>query len=183
LLNDEFSMTQDELDAFLGACPKYCALATVRRDGSPLVIPVGYLYEQRLMYFTFAPERSAVKRIRHEPRICITVFNDRYPVQFAVIVGTAEEVEDPRLALSRRKFRWMMQLAPDSLDLEEFERNYFLPGSVVFRIRVTLKNVSSSDGTKMKHPETEGALLVEERRRYLGQNRLTVDVAARDSTR
>jgi hypothetical protein len=84
-----YSMTQAELDDFLGGRPRYCAFASLRKDGSPFVIPVGYLYEDGFLYVTFAPDRAAVRRIRRDPRVSVTVFNDRYPVQFVVIAGVA----------------------------------------------------------------------------------------------
>jgi hypothetical protein len=150
-------MTPEELDTFLGSEPRYCAFASVRRDGSPLVIPVGYLYEDRAMNLTFRPDADAVKRVRRDPRVSITVFNDCFPVSYVVIVAHAEVLEDPGLDFSLRKHRWIMQLAEDWLDQDAFERQHFEPGRVVVRVPVALENVSSNDLGKLPLPVAPGA--------------------------
>jgi PPOX class probable F420-dependent enzyme len=151
------AMTQEELDRFLGAQPRYCAFATLRRDGSPFVIPVGYLYEGGAMNLTFRPDAAAVQRVRRDPRVSVTVFNDHFPVTFVIIAGLAEIRDDPELALSVRKHRWIMQLAEDWLDQETFERQHFEPGRVVIRVPVSLGNVSSMDMAKAPLPVAAGA--------------------------
>jgi PPOX class probable F420-dependent enzyme len=150
-------MTREELEEFLGAEPRYCAFASLRRDGSPFVIPVGYLYENGAIHLTFAPNAAAVHRVRRDPRVSVTVFNDHFPVRYAVIVGTGEVVEDPGLEFSLRKHRWIMQLAEDWLDQDAFERDHFEPGRVVIRVSVEPANVASNDLTKLELPVAPGA--------------------------
>jgi PPOX class probable F420-dependent enzyme len=152
------AMTEEELEHFLGDAPRYCAFASARRDGSPFVIPVGYLYEDGAINLTFRPDAAAVSRVRRDPRVSVTVFNDHFPVRFVVVAGTAEIVEDPTLEFSIRKHRWIMQLAEDWLDQDEFERKHFEPGRVIVRIPVTADNVATGDLSKIPLPVAPGAV-------------------------
>jgi hypothetical protein len=59
-------MTTDELDEFLRGnppAPNYVAVATVRKDGFPFVVPVGYLDEDGCIYRRgrlYLPQRENV---------------------------------------------------------------------------------------------------------------------------
>ena len=150
-------MTAEEIDSYLGRQPRSCAFASLRNDGSPIVTPLGYLYEGGYIHVSFAPGSNQVKRLRRDPRVSITVSNDHFPVQYVIIVGTAEEVPDPDLELALRKHRWIMQLAEDWLDQDEFERSHFAAGRVVFRVAVTADNVAASDLRKATLPVLAGA--------------------------
>jgi hypothetical protein len=96
------SMTQAELDVFLAGTPPkpcYATVSSLRRDGSPIGVPLGYLYEDGWIYLSMNPETSGTKRILRDPRVCVSVYNDHYPVKFAIITGTAEVYDDPGLQL------------------------------------------------------------------------------------
>jgi nitroimidazol reductase NimA-like FMN-containing flavoprotein (pyridoxamine 5'-phosphate oxidase superfamily) len=129
----------------------------LRSDGSPFVIPVGFLYEDGAIHLTFRPDHAAVRRVRRDARVSVTVFNDRFPVRFAVIAGEAEILEDPGLEFSVRKHRWIMQLAEEWLDQEQYEHTHFEPGRLVIRIPVTPGNVATSDLAKIPLPIVAGA--------------------------
>lgn len=153
----ESQMTLEEIDRFIGAEPRYCAFASVRKSGAPIVTPLGYLYEDGYIYVSFAPASNQVKRLRRESRVSISIFNDHFPVQYVIIDGIAEEVADPDLVLALRKHRWIMQLAEDWLDQDEFERSHFAAGRVVFRVAVTPDNIAASDLRKQSLPVRAGA--------------------------
>jgi hypothetical protein len=121
------------------------------------VIPVGFLYEGGAVNLTFRPDHAAISRVRRDPRVSVTVFNDHFPVKFVVITGMAEVREDPGLEFSVRKHRWIMQLAEDWLDQDEYERHHFEPGRVVVRIPVAPGNVAASDLSKVGLPVAAGA--------------------------
>jgi len=151
------AMTQEELDAFLvGSPPKpcYATVASVRRDGSPMAVPLGYLYEDGWIYFSMNPETAGTKRIRRDPRVCVTVYNDHYPVKFAVITGEAEEYDDPGRELEKRKFMGNMAHVAGEMDLEEYFALHEQGGRVVFRVRVVAEDVASMDAEKAREPET-----------------------------
>jgi len=151
------SMTQAELDTFLKGTPSkpcYASVASVRRDGSPVAVPLGYLYEDGWIYFSMNPETSGTKRIRRDPRVCVTVYNDRYPVKFAIITGEAEEYDDPDQTLEKRKFMRNMGHVAAEMDLDEYFELHEQGGRTVFRVRVVAEKVASMDADKARDPET-----------------------------
>ena len=147
------SMTQPELDAFLAGTPPrpcYATVASLRRDGSPLAVPLGYLYEDGWIYFSMNPQTAGTKRIRRDARVCVTVYNDRYPVKFVVIAGNAEEHDDPGQQIERRKFMRNMGHVAADMDLEEYFNLHEQGGRVVFRVRVVADQVTSMDAEKAR---------------------------------
>jgi nitroimidazol reductase NimA-like FMN-containing flavoprotein (pyridoxamine 5'-phosphate oxidase superfamily) len=151
------AMTQEELDTFLAGTPPvpcYATVASLRRDGSPIAVPLGYLYENGWIYFSMNPETSGTKRIRRDPRVCVAVYNDRYPVKFAIITGRAEEFDDPGQRLERRKFMRNMGHVAGDMDLDAYFALHEQGGRVVFRVRVVASEVASMDADKARDPET-----------------------------
>jgi nitroimidazol reductase NimA-like FMN-containing flavoprotein (pyridoxamine 5'-phosphate oxidase superfamily) len=150
-------MTQDELDTFLAGNPPlpcYATVASLRRDGSPIAVPLGYLYEDGWIYFSMNPATAGTKRIRRDPRVCVSVYNDRYPVKFAIITGEAEEFDDPGHVLEKRKFMRNMGHVGGEMDLEEYFALHEQGGRVVFRVRVVADQVASMDAEKARDPDT-----------------------------
>src|ERR1700727_2711420 len=89
-----FAMTQAELDAFL-AGPRFAAVSTLRRDGSPVQTVLGFEWDGEAMNLSLRSTRLTVKRLARDPRISISVFNNEYPPKWVVIQGTAQVVPDP----------------------------------------------------------------------------------------
>src|SRR5215217_7685506 len=93
-------MTRAEIDAYLRAEGRFAAVASLRRDGSPLVIPMGYYPDGESLYFSTTETRGLTKRLRRDPRVSVVVF-DHEPIHgYVLINGVAQEVEDPDNALS-----------------------------------------------------------------------------------
>ena len=158
------SMTEEEMARFLTERPRYVAVASLRKDGSPFVVPVGYLFEDGCFYLTSAPERAFSRRLRRDPRVSLAIFTDDWPVKFVLVTGIAEEIEDPDLAITKRKHRWMMDHVP-GIDHAAFEENHLSLGRSVFRVRLTPGNYASSDSTKAENIEVEVSTLPGERAR------------------
>ena len=152
------TMTAEELAAFLAGEPPrpcYATVSSLRRDGSPIGVPLGYLYEDGWIYFSMNPETAGTLRIRRDPRVCVSVYNDRYPVRFAVITGEAREIDDPGQALERRKFMRNMGHVGDEIDLDAYFALHEQGGRAVFGLPVDpAANVSSMDAGKAADPET-----------------------------
>jgi nitroimidazol reductase NimA-like FMN-containing flavoprotein (pyridoxamine 5'-phosphate oxidase superfamily) len=151
------AMTEVELAGFLAGDPErpcYATVASLRRDGSPMAVPLGYLYEDGWIYFSMNPETAGTKRIRRDRRVCLSIYNDRYPVRFAIITGEAEEFPDPQQALERRKFMRNMGHVAGELDLDAYFALHEQGGRVVFRVRVEPEQVASMDAGKAADPET-----------------------------
>ncbi len=145
-----FSMTADELDAFL-ADQDVVMLASLRRDGSPFVVPVGFDWDGEHFFTTIAVDHAGVHRLRRDPRVSLAAGSQpAFPTKFVVVEGTAEEIPDPGHAISRRiLFRKSQEMfASVRVDPERYFESWIAVGRVVFRIRVT--SVASFDGTKAK---------------------------------
>jgi nitroimidazol reductase NimA-like FMN-containing flavoprotein (pyridoxamine 5'-phosphate oxidase superfamily) len=150
-------MSPSELAEFLAGDPPrpcYATVASLRADGSPVAVPLGYLYEDGWIYFSMNPQTSGTLRIRRDPRVCVSVYNDRYPVRFAIIAGEAEEYHDPGQALERRKFMRNMGHVGDQIDLDAYFALHEEGGRAVFRVRVDPDQVASMDARKAADPDT-----------------------------
>lgn len=152
-------MDRHEVLAFLGERPRYCAMASVRRDGSPFVVPLGYWCDDSYLYMTMGPERGGVKRLRRDPRVSISVHNEDFPARFVCIVGEAEEIPDPGYEISLRVHRRYPK--GHVTDERAYERNWLSTGKVVFR--VPIERFVGMDLTKITDLAEEGAMTYEER--------------------
>jgi PPOX class probable F420-dependent enzyme len=158
--NSPFAMTQQELDAFL-AEPRFAAVTTLRRDGSPVQTVLGFEWDGEAFNLSLRSTRLTVKRLARDPRISIAVFNNEYPPKWVVVQGSAEVMPDPGYEATRRKMlRYMARDSPtmtlDDLDLDEFWKGYIEVGRVFYRVvpRVLL----SEDGAKWgDHEQVAGA--------------------------
>jgi hypothetical protein len=96
----EVSMSQSETDDFLSG--RWVArLATIGRDGYPLVTPLWYLWDGRCLYFNIARSRQSLKNLARNSRCSVVIDMDERPLMgmrtnFAkavLIVGDAQLVE------------------------------------------------------------------------------------------
>jgi hypothetical protein len=70
-------MSDDELLDFLlgpvettpGEEMRFVAVASLRKDGSPWVVPLGYWYDGTYLYITMHPGNAGVQRLRRDPRV------------------------------------------------------------------------------------------------------------------
>lgn len=126
------TLSSDEIDSYLRLPGRFAALASLRRDGSPVVAPMGYYYEGGFLYFASTPQRGATRRLRRDPRVSVTVFDHEPLHAFVAIHGAVEEVEDleNRLALSMHHG----YPKPGIEDQAEFDRIWLSAGRVVFRL-------------------------------------------------
>src|SRR5262249_30463592 len=125
-------MTREELGEFLIAGPRFVAVASLRRDGSPVVVPLGFWCDGTCVYLTIAPTGGGVARMRRDPRVSMSVFNDRFPVRCVTIQGLAEEIPDPGYEISLRIHRRY----PKSHAVDPDAYAWLSAGKAVFRIQV-----------------------------------------------
>lgn len=140
----EAAMTRPELYDFLMGEPRYASVASLRASGSPFVVPLGFVYDGTYLYFSIPPTRGGAKRMRRDPRVCVTVYNDRFPNKFFISEGTVEEIEDPgdEISLSIHN-----RYPHPGVDADRFRESWISTGKVVFRFEV--KDYASSDLTKV----------------------------------
>ncbi|NKQ55522.1 hypothetical protein HFP15_21805 [Amycolatopsis sp. K13G38] len=128
----ETTMTRDEIDAYLRAPGRFAAVSSLRKDGSPFTIPMGYYYDGGHLYFSTTPTRGLTARLRRDPRVSVAVF-DHEPIHGYVLVHTvAEEIEDPGDVLSMKMHRRYPK--PGIEDQAEHDRIWLSAGRVVFRV-------------------------------------------------
>lgn len=88
-------MTETEWQAFITEGTRTGKLGVVRPDGRPLVVPIWFILESdpdhRLGVIRFQTGGSSakVRSMRVEPRVCLTVDDERPPFSFAMIEATA----------------------------------------------------------------------------------------------
>jgi PPOX class probable F420-dependent enzyme len=131
----ETMMTEGERDAYLRQDGRFAAVATLRKDGSPFVIPLGYYYDGEYLYFSTTSTRGLTHRLRRDGRISVSVFDHEAIHGYVLINGVAEEVEDPGDALSLRMHHRYPK--PGLEDSEEHDRVWLSAPRVVFRIATT----------------------------------------------
>ena len=115
-------------------------LASLRRDGAPFVVPVGFDFDGESFFVTIALDHGALHRLRRDPRVSLAAgSHPAFPTKFVVVEGVAEEQPDPDHAVSRRiLFRKSEEMfARLAVDREQFFAQWISVGRVVFRIRVT----------------------------------------------
>lgn len=99
-------MNDAERRKFLLEGTKTGKLATVRKDGSPHVVPVWYDLDGDSLVFTTGAETVKGRNIKREPRVCMAVDDQAPPYSFVMIEGTAELSEDPE-----ELYHWAKRIA------------------------------------------------------------------------
>jgi len=68
------AMNAELIEKFL-AKTRYGYLTTLRRDGSPLTVPVWFEWDGEVVRVFTGKDSTKVKRIRHDPRVTLLVTN------------------------------------------------------------------------------------------------------------
>jgi PPOX class probable F420-dependent enzyme len=129
------TLTNAEARAFLLDRPRTAKLATVRADGRPHVAPVWFDLDGETIVFTTWHATVKAANIRHDPRVCLCVDDDRPPFSFVIIEGTATFVDDLdalRIWATRIAGRYMGQ----NLAASYGQRNG-VPGELLVRVTPT----------------------------------------------
>jgi nitroimidazol reductase NimA-like FMN-containing flavoprotein (pyridoxamine 5'-phosphate oxidase superfamily) len=64
-------------------------LAVVTDDGSPLVVPLGYVYRDRHILLTARERVAWLGHIRRDPRVCLSIDSSHYPLAKITVRGEA----------------------------------------------------------------------------------------------
>jgi hypothetical protein len=87
-------LSADEVEALISGSA-LVRIATVDADGAPLVVPVGYLYRDRQILMTARERVSWLANIRRDPRVCLSIDRERYPLSKVTIRGNAQVLYEP----------------------------------------------------------------------------------------
>jgi PPOX class probable F420-dependent enzyme len=84
-------MSAAELQAFLSR-PLIARLATVRKNGTPQIVPMWFLWQDGVLYMSTRADAAKLKHIRANPHVAVVVDVMEAPLknQIVTIEGTAE---------------------------------------------------------------------------------------------
>ena len=88
------TLTDTERDAFLAERGVLMRVAVVREDGSPLVTPIWFLYQDGAIYFTPREKSEWFGCLRRDPRVALCIDEQPHPYRKVLIEGAAELVHD-----------------------------------------------------------------------------------------
>jgi len=134
-------MSEDERRAFLSEGRRTAKLATLRSDGSPHVVPVGFALDGDDWVFMTSADSVKGRNLRREPRVGLCV-DEIDPHAFVSITGIAALSEEPDALL-----HWATLLGGRYLGVdraEELGRRNAVPG--VLLVRVTPTHTSAIAG-------------------------------------
>ncbi len=141
----QHTMSDEELVAFLTGPPaRTASLATVRADGRPHVAPVWFALDM-----TTAGADSAVgdvvfntnsatlkgKSLRRDPRLALSIDDERPPFSFVIIEGIATLSEDLAEVTYWAAILGGRYMGQDRA--EEYGRRNGVPGELLVRVRPT----------------------------------------------
>jgi hypothetical protein len=144
----EVKINWPRLEAFLRG-RWWCVIATTRKDGAPIAVPVGYIYEDGYVYISYASIRVGIQRLRRDPRVSVVICNEGYYPPTAVrIDAIAEEIPDPGWEITKRMTaRYVADR--DFVDFNLFHENHVSHGRVVFRIPVNPSTTRFQDAKQL----------------------------------
>jgi PPOX class probable F420-dependent enzyme len=87
-------MTKEECRQFLRSPVRTGKLATVRKDGRPLIVPVWYDLEGETIVFMTAPDSLKARNMRRDPRVSLCVDDEVTPFAYVALEGTVVMSED-----------------------------------------------------------------------------------------
>lgn len=147
----EYSMTEEEIIAFVNEAPRYASIATLRKDGSPIVDGVGVEWDGEFVYVSVRDTRALRARLTRDPRACFHIMNEAYPVKWVRFEGSMEVVEDPGYERTLRIMRRFMDKSSDAqdigdFDVDEYSNAYISHGRTLYRLRPI--RIQSHDANK-----------------------------------
>src|SRR5262245_23914932 len=92
-------MTKEECMQFLRSPVRTGKLATVCKDGRPLVVPVWYDLEGETVVFMTAQDSIKARNMRRDPRVSLCVDDEVTPFAYVELEGTVVMSDDTDQAL------------------------------------------------------------------------------------
>ena len=131
----DHAMSDNEVEAFLRAMPPHTAkVATTRADGRPHVAPVWFdMDDDGSLVFTTGEASVKGRALRRDPRVALSVDDERPPFTFVVMEGRATVIRDPTELL-----RWTAKIGGRYMGearAEEYGRRNATPEELLVRVR------------------------------------------------
>lgn len=127
-------MSDDQRRAFLSAGRRTATLATVRADGSPHVVPVGFVLDGDDWVFLTGADSVKGRNLRRDPRVGLCV-DELDPQVFVAVTGTAALSEELG---ALRHWATVLGARYQGADrAEELGRRNGVPGVLLVRVTPT----------------------------------------------
>lgn len=82
-------MSPAEVEEFLQA-PRYAVVGTVRKDGTPQLTPVWYLYESGRVYVSVSVNSAKYRNLSRNPGVCLCIASEHPDARAVMVYGEAE---------------------------------------------------------------------------------------------
>ncbi|MBK8961003.1 MAG: pyridoxamine 5'-phosphate oxidase family protein [Proteobacteria bacterium] len=82
-------LTDAERDSFLAGENLIMNIATVDKDGAPLVTPIWFIHEEGRIWFTPRQHSEWLRHIRNDPRVALSIDEPVIPYRKVVVRGRA----------------------------------------------------------------------------------------------
>ena len=127
------AMTEDEWHRFVMEGTRTGKLATVRKDGSPSVVPIWFvLDDDGAFIFTTGSGSAKAQAMRRDPRVALVVDDERPPFGFVLVRGDVTLDDDIEVMLP-----WATKIGGRYMgqdQAEQFGRRNAVPGEVLVRL-------------------------------------------------
>jgi PPOX class probable F420-dependent enzyme len=139
-------MTEDEWRRFVMEGTHTGKLATVRKDGSPSVVPIWFvLDDEGAFVFTTGSGSAKAQAMRRDPRVALVVDDERPPFGFVLARGEVTLDVDVDVMLP-----WATKIGGRYMgqdQAEAFGRRNAVPGEVLVRLvpRVVIARADLAD--------------------------------------
>lgn len=127
------AMSPAEVRAFLSAGTRTGKLAVVRRDGSPLVVPIWFVLDGDDLVFTTGADTVKGRALLRDGRVSLCVDDEAPPFAFARVDGRAQLSEDPAELVT-----WATRIGARYMGADraaEFGRRNGVAGELLVRVR------------------------------------------------
>ncbi|MCR9277764.1 MAG: pyridoxamine 5'-phosphate oxidase family protein [Pseudomonadaceae bacterium] len=88
------TLSSSERDAFLTEPGVLMRVSVVREDGSPLVTPIWFAFEDGAIYFTPREKSEWFRCLQRDPRVALCIDEQPLPYRKVIAEGSAELVHD-----------------------------------------------------------------------------------------
>lgn len=138
------SMTADEIRSFL-AQPLIARLATVRRNCTPQIVPMWFLYADGVLYMSTRTQAAKLKHLRAHPQVAVVVDVMQAPLKnkSVTLQGRAEVLTTGVKEMTTRIYEKYM--GKDAAASAAAQHNINEPRVI---LKITPKTITSIDTTR-----------------------------------
>jgi PPOX class probable F420-dependent enzyme len=125
-------MTKAEYKKFLIEGTKTGNIATVKKDGSPHVVPIWFYLDGDDLVFTTGADSVKALNMKRDPRVCLSVDDQTPPYAYVQIEGTATFSDDLKEMLY-----WATRIGGRYMGEDQaaaFGKRNAVPGELLVRI-------------------------------------------------